>query len=244
MWDNIKQFFIGDSVKKANYLYQAPHLITLALAIIATIVLVLAFKNKSDKTKRVVLWVFFAIFLAFEILSRVFNIIKGGDLFKILAPMHFCSIMVWIIIVSIALNKKPLYSISALGGLLATTAYLLYPAVGLNVEVLNFSAFYSIFSHTLGFVASVWLIACGFTSYKFKNMWHSLVFAGAVIGYSAILNFVIYPGENYMYYVKNPFPFEIGAWFQVLYAAVVLTYISIFYVTYYFVKKHKNKISK
>lgn len=243
MLEAIKEFFIGSSVKRTDYLYDTPHLITLALVAITTIAMVLIFRKKSEKTKRIVLWVFFGIFLTFEILARVMGIIKGGDIAKTILPMHFCSIMVWFIIISIAFNKKSLYSISAIGGLLATTAYLVYPAVGLNVEVINFSAFYSIFSHSLGFVISVWLLACGFTSYKFKDIWTSLTFTGVVLIYSAILNFVIYPGENYMYYVENPFPFEIGAWFQVLYALVIITYISSFYVIYYLVRKHRAKKS-
>lgn len=243
MLEAIKQFFIGGTVKRTDYLYDTPHLITLALVAIATVVMVLIFKNKSAKTKRIVLWVLFGVFLTFEVLARVIGLIKGGDIVKTLVPMHFCSIMVWFIIVSVIVNKKGMYSISALGGLLATSAYLIHPAVGLNVEVINFSAFYSIFSHSLGFVTSVWLLACGFTSYKLKDIWMSIAFAVAVIGYSAILNFVVYPGENYMYYVKNPLPFEIGAWFQVLYVLVLLVYISTFYVTYYFVEKSKAKKS-
>src|SRR5690554_5933006 len=113
--DAIKDFFLGPTVGKSDYLYKAPHLISLALVIVATLVITTLFSKKSEKTKRTVIVVFASILLGFEILSRVAHFIKGGEFFSsTVIPMHFYSIMVWIIIVAAFSNNKHLYSISAM----------------------------------------------------------------------------------------------------------------------------------
>lgn len=241
MLNSIKDFFLNDVPKTNDYLYGKWHLITLFLVVVATLLVVFLFKNKSEKSKRIFLWILFSVFLTFEITTRVVALINGKDIWKTLLPMHFCSIMVWFTLASVIINKKSVYSMVAMGGILATSAYLIYPAVGLNVLKLNYNAFYSVFTHCLGFVTSVFLLTGGYTSYKLKDIWHAGVFAGVVFAYSAILNFIAYPGENYMYYVKNPFSINLGAWFQVLYVLVVISYVAVYYLTYYLLTKNNSK---
>ncbi len=242
MLKSIIDWFIEDVGKKDSYLYHAPHVITLVLVFVACGVVFFAFRNKSPKAKRIFLWVLFGLFLTLEVLIRVRNLIKGKDLAVTLVPMHFCAVIIWFIMFAIIVNKKSIYSLAAMGGLLASSAFLFYPAVGFNLETINFNAFYSIFSHCLTFVASFFLLTGGFVKYRFNKIWHGLLFAFVVLGYSALLNFVFYPGENYLYYVDNPFPFDLGAWFQVLYGLVVLIYLLTFYVVGHL--KHKYNQQK
>lgn len=241
MLDWLKDFFVGDTTRLAReeYLYHAPHIITLVVLAVATIMLVWWGKTRATpKQKQAVLWVFFGILLFFEVVSRIANLIKGNDVVTTLIPMHFCSIMVWMIIVAILLNNKALLSISAAGGLIATVAFLAYPAVGFNAEVLKFGNYYSIISHSLGFMVSVFLLSCGFVRYRWKDIWELGLFAVLVYGYSFLQNFVWYPGSNYMYYMENVLPIS-NAWFLTIYIAFVTTYFFSFYIIYYLT--HKNK---
>lgn len=240
MLEIIKDFFMGSSPKATNYLYGFNHILTLVLTIVFATFLVLYFKNKTEKSKYRVITVIAGILLFFEILHRVVSLIKGKDFITTMVPLHFCSIMVWIMIVAVFSKSKHLLSLAAIGGFLATVSYLAYPAVGLNAITIKFSDFYSIFSHCLGFVLSVYLLFSGFVSYKWKDIWMSFAFLVFVFIYSAIFNFVVYPGSNYMYYVESPFSFIKAPYFQIAFLAVVLIYIFSFYIVYNLRAKRKE----
>lgn len=240
MLEFLKDFLFGDTVRRNDYLFDTPHLITLILVVIATVVLSIVFKNKSKKTQRAFLWVIWAILLFFEISSRVINLIKGKDLITTLLPFHFCSIMVWMFIFTIPFNNKHLYNISAMGGIIATTAFLLYPAVGFNVEVLKFSQYYSVISHSLGFILSIFIIVCGFTSFKWKNIWSIALFMVIVYVHSFLCNFLFYPGSNYMYYMENPLPGNWGAWYLVFYVFAV----GLYFLSFFIISNIKHRIKK
>lgn len=239
MLQAITDFFMGDTVSRDNYLYDTPHIIALVAVFVITFLLVWWAKKQTKKTKDTVLWSFFGILLTFEIISRVINLLKGKDVVTTIIPMHFCSIMVWVMIIAILLKNRHLLNIAAMGGLIATTAFLVYPAVGFNVEVLKFSQYYSVISHCLGFVLSVFLLTTGYTSYRWKDIWSTGVFVVLVYGYSFLQNFVWYKGSNYMYYMENILPISYG-WFLALYVTIVTVYFLSFYIIYGLLHKQKQ----
>ncbi|MFA6860136.1 MAG: hypothetical protein WCR30_01955 [Clostridia bacterium] len=241
MLESLKDFFLGDTVRRNDYLFDTPHLVTLIIVVFITISLIIVFKNKSKKQKDVFLWVVWSILLAFEILSRLINLIKGKDLITTLLPFHFCSIMVWVFLFTIPIKNKHLYNISAMGGLVATTAFLLYPAVGFNVEVLKFSQYYSVISHSLGFMLSVFVMAEGYTSFEWKNAWSICVFLVVVYAHSFLCNYIFYPGSNYMFYVDNPLPGNWGSLYVPFYIFAVVIYFLNFFVIYNLKQKRKIK---
>lgn len=125
------------SLPKSEYLYGTRHIVVLCLTLLACVVLTIIFFKRSEKAKKILFYVLGGIFLFFEILSRVVNLIVAQtytleSVMKILLPMHICSVMVWIFIVAIFTRNKMLLNFSVIGGLLATSAFLLFPAVGLN----------------------------------------------------------------------------------------------------------------
>ncbi|MGI5841877.1 MAG: YwaF family protein [Christensenellales bacterium] len=238
----LKDFFFGDTVRRTNYLYDTPHLIALGAVLVLSVFFALFFRKKSKKTKDTVLWVFFGILLTFEIVSRVVNLILKKDQIITILPWHFCSIMVWMMIFTILTKNKHMFNITAIGGLIATTAFLAYPAVGFNVEVLKFSQYYSVISHCLGFVLSIFLLTNGYTDFAPKNIWPVATFMVAVYIHSALANFWWYPGSNYMYYNENVFAgTAMEKWFIPFYVLAVLTYMSSFFVITYFSRKRKLK---
>ena len=98
------------SLPKSEYLYGTRHVIVLALVVFATIVLSLIFYRKSQKAKNILFVVLVSILLFFEIASRVVNLIIETDfswqnIFKIIMPLHVCSVMVWILIISVFTKK-------------------------------------------------------------------------------------------------------------------------------------------
>lgn len=239
--ESIKDFFLGPTVNKSNYLYGAPHIITLAIVVAATLFLTLFFSKSTQKVKRRILLIMVGILIVFEVASRVVHLLKGGSwLSETMIPMHFCSIMVWVIIIATLTNNKHLYSLSAMGGLIATLAFLLYPSVGFNKEVLKFSQYYSIISHSIGFVISIYLLSAGFASFKIKDIWIGATFLAANYLYAFLLNYWIMPGSNFMYYSENLLPVSFGIWIMI-YITFVLTYFSSFYLIGHLSSKRKLK---
>lgn len=238
---DIVDFFIGPTEKITGFLYQPRHLITLGCVIALTLLIVLLFRKKSQKTKRTLLWSLTSILIMFEIASRVVHFIKGGDFFHpTVIPMHFCSIMVWMIIIAVIVNNKHMYTLSAMGGLIATVAFLLYPAVGFNVAIWKFQAYYSILSHSIGFIISVFLIAGGFAKFYLKDIWVAGLFLIANFAYSFLLNFWLYPSENFLYYGENLFPTPFWAWI-IIYTLMVLFYFSSFFIIAEMRRKRKRR---
>ncbi|MEG1751822.1 MAG: YwaF family protein [Clostridia bacterium] len=237
------------SIPKSEYLYGTRHIIVLLTVLALVVVLSIILKNKSDKTKNIFFKVCVSIFLAFEILSRVFNLIFTDDyslehIVKIILPLHFCSVMVWIIIIALLTNNKPFINYAVIGGLLATTAYLLFPAVGLNKTFLSFDALYSICSHSLGWVVCILLITTGYAKFDFKKIWQPYAITVAIIGYAALFNFVIFPGSDYMYMRENPLSFNSAIPYQIIFLAVIAIYILMFYLISFGVKKCKKTNKK
>lgn len=63
-----------------------------------------------------------------------------------------------------------------------------------------------------------------------------------------VLNFIIFPGENYMYFVEDPIGLNLPIPFQIPYFAFITFYIALFYLIPYFknkiAEKSKNKSGK
>ncbi|MBQ7307030.1 MAG: YwaF family protein, partial [Clostridia bacterium] len=148
------------SLPKSEYLYNTRHIIVLIITVIACISLSIIFRKKEEKTKQLLFKIFAWIFLFFEVLSRLVNLIitsdySLGNIAKIILPMHICSVVVVLIIIAIFTKNKLLINFTAICGLLSTLAFLLYPAVGLNRVFMSFTCIYSTFTHMLGFVCCI-----------------------------------------------------------------------------------------
>ena len=191
-------------------------------------------------------YVFGGIFVFFEVASRVVNLIIAdtytlSSVAKILLPMHICSVMVWVFIFAIFTRKEFLINYSVIGGIIATLAFLLYPAVGLNRVYMSFTCIYSTVSHMLGFVCCILLMTLGKASFKYKDIWKSLLCLTVMFCWGALLNFVIFPGSDYMYMVNDPLELGLNFPYQILYGAILLLYTLAYYVIYDIIQRCKNK---
>lgn len=255
MWQKILNWFLNEnnpSLPKSEYLYGTRHLLVLGAVVILTILIYFLFRNKSEKSKRVFFTVSALIFLFFEITSRIYNLIMATSfsvesVVKIILPMHFCSVTVWFIIIALLFKNKILINISPILGILATGIYLAYPAVGLNSTYINFPQFYSVFTHSFGFVISVSLITLNYSKLDIKKIWQTYLTFGIIIVYGLLLDLVIFPVSDYMYLTENPLPFNPIIPFQLILGAILISYIFICYIpslVRLLKKSHKNKLEK
>lgn len=234
------------SLPKSEYLYNLRHIIVLVLTALLCVSLTLIFRKRSKRAKDILFYVFGGIFLFFEITSRVVNLIieesyTWQSVLKIILPMHICSVMVWVFIIAIFTKKQFLLNFSCIGGILATIAFLLYPAVGLNKVYMSFTCLYSTISHMLGFVCCILIMTLGYAKFEFKKIWQPLVCFAVMFCWGAILNFLIFPGSDYMYMVNDPLELGLPFPYQILYAGILLLYTTAFYLVYWLVQKVKNK---
>ena len=234
------------SLPKSEYLYGTRHLIVLLITVLAIVVFTLLFIKRSDRSKRILFKVFASILLFFEIASRVVNLIITTDysienIAKILLPMHMCSVMVWVFIIAIFSNKRSLLEYGVIGGGIATLAFLLYPAVGLNKVYMSFTCIYSTFSHMLGFVTVVLLMTLKQVKFEWKRIWIPFLCFAIMFGYGALLNWVIFPGSDYMYLRNDPLELGLPIPYHIVYALILSVYTSMFYLVNYLIVKIKSK---
>lgn len=191
----------------SEYLYKTKHIITLALVAFLSILLAIIFR-KNKKAQKILLNSIIGILIFFEITSRVLEMISLDiytfpKIYEVLMPCHFCSIVVVSIIIGYLIKWQPLINVSVVGGFLATSVFLLYPAVGFNTSVITFSQLYSIASHSLGFIFAVLMVSYKKVDLDIKKIYQPIIYYAAAVLYGVFLNFVLYPGSNYMYFVKN-----------------------------------------
>lgn len=230
------------SLPKSEYLYGTRHIIVLTIVAMLCVVFSLIFYKKSQRTKQIVFNVFGGIFLFFEIASRLVSLIIDENLtlmsiLKIILPMHICSVMVWVFIVAIFSKKQFLINFSVIGGILATLAFLLYPAVGLNKTFMSFTCIYSTVSHMLGFVCCILLLTLKQAKFEFKDIWQVYLCFAVMFGWGALLNFVIFPGSDYMYMINDPLELDINFPYQILYALILVVYVFVYYLVLWLKKK-------
>ena len=246
---SFKDFWTNENnptLLQSEYLYGTKHIIVLCIVAFLSVALSLIFKNKSKRAKDILMYVLGSILLFFEITSRLVNLIIETNytlenVAKILLPLHICSVMVWIFIFAIFTRKQWLINYSVIGGILATIAFLLYPAVGLNKVYLSFTCLYSIISHMTGFICCILLMTLGYTKFECRKIWQVLLCFSVMFIWGALLNFVIFPGSDYMYMVNDPLNLPLAYPYQILYVMVIFIYTCSFYFITYLKNRKKVK---
>ena len=196
--------------------------------------------------------------IACEILTRVSKLLYFADLGKltfgqaiqIILPIHFCSVIIWVLILSILFDNKAMLSFGTICGFFGTLVYLLYPAEGLGASFLHLRAFNSIFTHSVGFVICINMLIYKMIKLDIKDMWKTFVFLGAMVVWSGIMNW-IFPYDtngnlnNYMFMIKNPMGFSTGVIpYQVIFAILAAAIFASFYLIPYWINKHKIKMAE
>ena len=234
------------TLPRSEYLFGTRHIIIILVAVLLAITLSVIFYKKSERAKWILLRIIASILLFFEILSRVVNLIIANSytvesVCKIILPMHICSVAVWVLIIAVFSKNKLLLNFASIVGLIATISFLTFPAAGINRTYISFTCLYSIVSHMLGFVASILLLTLKLTSYEFKDFWKTFLCFVLMFAWGVLLDFVIFPGSDYMYLRNDPLELNLGFPYQILYAVLLTIYILLVYWLSAIIKKFKSK---
>lgn len=232
-----------------EYLFGTRHIIMISITILAVIVLSIIFYKKSEKAKKILLTVLISILLFFEITSRIVNFVITSDfswqnIFKIIMPLHICSVAVIVVIIAYFTKNKTLLSFATIVGLLATFGFLIYPAVGINQKYIAFTNLYSIVSHMTGFIVASLFINLGFVQFKFQDIWKTYLCFAIMFAWGALVDFVILPNSDYMYLRNDPLELNLGFPYHILYLIIISIYISAYYLIYYIIQQVKLKHNK
>ena len=249
-----KQWILGEGVTRiptSEYLFGPKHLIMLFATIAVTLIISLIFRKKSVKSQKILLGILIGACILLETVQKSVNMFKldvynFDNVYKVLIPCHFCAIVMYALIIAYFIKRRGFTNAVTIGGLLASTAYLVHPAVGINTDIITLSQFYTIATHCLGFLICVLLIVFKMVSFKVKEIYQPIIFIGGSVLYALFLNLVLFPGSNYMYFVHNELSFDVNIH---LYRLGLLLIVSVFVISFYLpdiIKrvKQKNKLVK
>ena len=184
------------------------HIMVLVLSIAFIICSSILLKNKSAKTKRIVIGIMAAIILLFEITRRVVNLIKTTDYsmnntLRILLPRPGCAISCWLVMLATIINKKFFYNFASIIGILSGIVFFAYPGAGFNNEFILFENLYSIVTHSLFFIMSICFISYKFTDFKYKKSWKEGICFGILFIYVLLEIFVLKIESDPFYFMPN-----------------------------------------
>lgn len=210
------------------------HIVTLAVCAVAVLAFSLLFRKKSTKAKRILLWIFAAIILAFGITRRVVGFITSANLdftrvMYILLPRPGCAISCWAVVIAIIFNKKSLYNFASILGILCGLIFFAYPGAGFNKEVYVFENYYSIITHSLFFVCSFLFITFGLTEFRYKGSWKETIYLIALYAYSILQIYVLKISADPMYFMPGG---DIQAMVGLNYTAYIAIYV-VFMIVYF-----------
>lgn len=215
------------------------HILTLVLCVAVIVSVTLIFRNKSEKAKRIVLWVLAALILVFELTRRIVNLIKNTNwdatsVLYILLPRPWCAISCWATMISVLVNKKFFYNFASATSLICAIIFFAYPSVGFNNKYILFENLYSIATHSLILITSILLITLKFTKFEYKNIWKEAICFAVLLVYVFLEIYVLKIEGDPMYFMPNNDVMDIlsisyGAYLP-LYILFMLVYLNAFYL--------------
>lgn len=215
------------------------HITTLLVCIATIITLALVFRKRSEKARKIVIWILVGIIFVFEMSRRSINLIKTTDysahnLLHTLLPRPWCAIACWSLIASVLVNKKFFYNFASTTALLCAIIYFAYPGTGFNDKYIVFENVYSITTHGMLLITSITLITLKFTKFEYKNIWKELICLGFVFLYAILEIFVLKIEADPLYFmpggdIQDIFGVQWGVYLTI-YIIFVVIYLNMFYL--------------
>lgn len=231
----IHDFFMGPYTDLPNHLVSFQRFFSTGLTIVATVLLILIFRKKSKKAQRWVLTVLSITVFVTEVINKTLRYLQGShDLIKLLVPMQFSSLVIYLMMLSAVIRKQWFLNITTIGVLFAGIAYLALPGAGMNTTPIRMIAFNSIYTHCVDFVFGIFAIYFNLAKFPKKDLWQPAVLFVFSAIYGGLLNLVIYPGSTYFYLsVPEYRAFVPFMPYEILLALAVVLYTFILYYTYH-----------
>ena len=215
------------------------HIAVLIMSICAIISIALLFRSKSEKTRKIVIYVLTCTVLFFEMTRRILNIIKNpgmnlGDMLYTLLPRPWCAISCWALMIAVWSNKQYLYNTASFTALLCAIIYFAYPGAGFNSEFMLFENVYSIATHALLLVTSITFITLKFTKFEYKTMWKDLIVLGTIFLYAFYEIWILGISDDPLYFMPNNDVQDILGLdyvpFLIIYIVFMAVYVNLFYL--------------
>lgn len=215
------------------------HILTMIAIVAVVVVATILLKNKSEKAKRIFMFVLASILLFFEISRRVINLCKATEftfnsVMHTLLPRPGCAISCWLVILAVFINKKFFYNFASIISIICAVIFFAYPGVGFNNELILFENLYSIVSHSVFFAGAILFITLKFTDFKYKEAWKELICLLVMIVY-VVLEVVVLKIESDPFYclpgsdIQEIVGFGYGL-FLTIYCAFVAIYVNLYYL--------------
>ena len=218
--------------------------------IIVTILLVILLIQLSKKHKEGVI-TFCKGTLAFMFVQRVINQIVRAILvvehpfWRVLFPAHLCTTMIYLLPIVVLFHikklKKPVYFLSALGGIITILEGNYFASV-----FMPFGTLEGIFAHTVISTVPIVLMYNEKEHFNLHDVKNIYLFMEGLMLWATMVNMLLlylnpWYDPNYLYLVNNMLPFG-GKHFVYLY---VLIFTIIVFLTYFFNNtKNKEKVKK
>ena len=93
-----------------------------------------------------------------------------------------------------------------------------------------------------GFIAAILLIVFGVVKFDFKDIWKTYLCIAVMFGWGALLDFVIFPGRDYMYLRNDPLSLDLSFPYHILYGIIISVYVLMYYLVPFVYRKIKAKI--
>ena len=256
-----KEWFFGENGPinpgfnnpSVNMQWKLPHILVLLTCIATIIAIAFLFRKKSDKTRRIVLWVIAGLILLFEVTRRVKNIIAMSitdsmtldSMLYTLLPRPWCAISCWSIIIAAIFNKKYLYNVASFTALLCAIIFFAYPGAGFNNTLMEFENIYSIATHSLILIGSISLITLKFTDFRYKDFWKDMICLAVIFVYACIEIWILKISDNPLYFLPgdNDIQDIIGVG-NTLFVIIYIAFVALFINLFYLINDRKNVLKK
>lgn len=222
----------------STYMYKTMHIAIIISVLVLTILVFLLFRKKQESTKRGFFLAVAYLMIACEIFTRLSKLLFHAEqgvltleqILKDVLPIHFCSVMIWVLIFAILFDKRSVLSFGAVCGLIGCAVYLAYPVEGLDHSFFNIRMLNSPLTHGLGFVACTNLFLLGFVKIELKDLWKTYILLACLVAYGGIMN-ILLPGENYMFMITNPTPIDTGKIpYQIPFVVAAIILVALIYL--------------
>ena len=237
-----------------NMQWKLPHILVLLTCIATIITIACIFRKKSDRARKIVLWVLVGAILFFEVIRRVKNIISMvisnnlalDDWLYTLLPRPWCAISCWSLIIAATFNKKYLYNVASSTALLCAIIFFAYPSAGFNNTLMEFENIYSISTHSLLLVTSISMITLKFTDFRYKDFWKDMICLAVIMVYACIEIWILKISDNPLYFLpmEGNEVQEILGLGSTLYIIVYWAFLALFINLFYLINDRKNVFKK
>lgn len=221
------------------------HILTLVYAIAIILIIAFMVRKKSDKARKIVLYILLSLILFFEITRRIINFIKMTDyslnnILYHLLPRPWCAISCWMLIFSPLVNRKWYYNLTSFSSLTCALIFFAYPEAGFNNRYLEFENVYSIATHTLILITSISLITLKFTDFKYKGFWRELIGFGCIFVYAFVEIYILKIADDPLYFMPNNDVQVILGLDYMMYLFVYILFFTVYINLFYLINERKR----